>query len=159
MQIYLALALLFIFFFISDGPKVPLYFFFTTIIFELSTIIFYIKSNVMPFSAFKLKKTYWQKTIWPPTLKGLKEQYVLEMSPWKTKITDGCHIDLNHSVKHSLWPGKCFQKGRYVRKAPSWQGGCSISVKKQYPVSYYLETFWISLQFLQVALFGTCHSY
>lgn len=107
---------IFYFFFISDGPEVPFYFFFTTIIFELSTIIFYIKSNVMPFSAFKLKKTYWQKTIWPPALKGLEEQYVLEMSPWKTKITDGCHIDLNHSVKHSLWPGKCFQKGRYVRK-------------------------------------------
>ena len=39
----------------------------------------------MPFSAFKLKKTYWQKIVWPPTLKGLEEQFVLEDEHTKNK--------------------------------------------------------------------------
>lgn len=37
----------------------------------------------MPFSAFKLKKTYCQKSIWPPTLKELEEQYVLKAQHMK----------------------------------------------------------------------------
>ena len=43
---------------VSNGPEVPFYF-----LLEFTTIIFYIKSSAMPFSAFKLKKTLWQKTI------------------------------------------------------------------------------------------------
>lgn len=43
---------------VSNGPEVPFYF-----LLEFTAIIFYIKSNAVPFSAFKLKKTYWQKTI------------------------------------------------------------------------------------------------
>lgn len=42
---------------VSNAPEVPFYF-----LLEFTTI-FYIKSNAMPFSAFKLKKTHWQKII------------------------------------------------------------------------------------------------
>jgi len=43
---------------VSNGPEVPFY-----SVLEFTTVIFYIKSNAMPFSAFKLKKTYWQKIV------------------------------------------------------------------------------------------------
>lgn len=43
---------------VSNSPEVLLYF-----VLEFTTVIFYIKSDAMPFSAFKLKKTYWQKTL------------------------------------------------------------------------------------------------
>lgn len=43
---------------VTNGPEVPFYF-----LLEFTTIVFYTKSDAMPFSAFKLKETYWQKTL------------------------------------------------------------------------------------------------